>query len=58
MQSNRNMTYKDRKESIYFYEVERRKGEKGSLPPLPPRTPIPLSLQKEGKKKKTIVDKR
>ena len=53
MQSNRNMTYKDRKESIYFYEVERRKGEKGSLPPLPPRTRIPLSLQKEGKKKES-----
>ena len=53
MQSNRNTTYKDRKESIYFYEIERRKGEKGSLPPLPPRTPIPLSLQKEGKKKES-----
>ena len=53
MQSNRNTAYKDRKESIYFYEVERRKGEKGSLPPPPPKTPLPPSPQKEGKKKES-----
>jgi hypothetical protein len=32
-------------------KLKKEREKKVPFPPLPPRTPIPLSLQKEGKKK-------